>query len=148
MPDTESRTPSIHPMDPRRGENLSPMFTAFLCRLLELPGDDPEPGGEVAPAPEACHRRREGLYRRSADPPDPRDAHQAPRLFVLARSRPSSSETLSAVAKTSNTSSSYAFRRAPSGSNIAEREATVTGKHSLMYSTCNLMPATARSIGR
>ncbi len=67
---------------------------------------------------------------------------------VLARSRPSGSETLSAVAKTSNTSSSYAFRRAPSGSNIAEREATVTGKHSLMYSTCNLMPATARSIGR
>ncbi len=27
----------MHPMDPRRGENLSPMFTAFLCRLLDLP---------------------------------------------------------------------------------------------------------------
>ena len=24
-------------MDPRRGENLSPMFTAFLCWLLGLP---------------------------------------------------------------------------------------------------------------
>ena len=36
MPDTESRTPAIHPMDPRRGENLSPTFTAFLCRLLDL----------------------------------------------------------------------------------------------------------------
>ena len=37
MPDTESRTPATHPMDPRRGENLSPMFQAFLCRLLDLP---------------------------------------------------------------------------------------------------------------
>ena len=36
MPDTVSRTQAIHPMDPRRGENLSPMFTAFLCRLLDL----------------------------------------------------------------------------------------------------------------
>ena len=36
MPDTESRTPAIHPMDPRRGESLSPMFAAFLCRLLDL----------------------------------------------------------------------------------------------------------------
>ena len=36
MPDTESRTQAIHPMDPLRGENLSPMFTAFLCRLLDL----------------------------------------------------------------------------------------------------------------
>ena len=26
-----------HPMDPRRGENLSPMFAAFLCWLLQLP---------------------------------------------------------------------------------------------------------------
>ena len=25
-----------HPMDPRRGENLSPMFAAFLCWLLRL----------------------------------------------------------------------------------------------------------------
>ena len=37
MPDTVSRTQAIHPMDPRRGENLSPTFTAFLCRLLGLP---------------------------------------------------------------------------------------------------------------
>lgn len=37
MPDTESRTTTTHPMDPRRGESLSPMFTAFLCWLLELP---------------------------------------------------------------------------------------------------------------
>ena len=26
--------PAMHPMDPRRGENLSPMFAAFLCWLL------------------------------------------------------------------------------------------------------------------
>ena len=28
--------PARHPMDPRRGENLSPMFTAFLCWLLDV----------------------------------------------------------------------------------------------------------------
>ena len=28
--------PAMHPMDPRRGDNLSPMFTAFLCWLLGL----------------------------------------------------------------------------------------------------------------
>ena len=28
--------PPTHPMDPRRGENLSPMFAAFLCWLLDL----------------------------------------------------------------------------------------------------------------
>ena len=34
--------PAMHPMDPRRGENLSPMFAAFLCWLLDLdPITDP-----------------------------------------------------------------------------------------------------------
>ena len=34
--------PARHPMDPRRGENLSPMFAAFLCWLLRLePVTDP-----------------------------------------------------------------------------------------------------------
>ena len=34
--------PARHPMDPRRGENLSPMFAAFLCWLLEVePMTDP-----------------------------------------------------------------------------------------------------------
>ena len=34
--------PAMHPMDPRRGENLSPMFTAFLCWLLGVqPMTDP-----------------------------------------------------------------------------------------------------------
>ena len=28
--------PPMHPMDPRRGENLTPMFGAFLCWLLRL----------------------------------------------------------------------------------------------------------------
>ena len=28
--------PPMHPMDPRRGENLSPMFAAFLSWLLGL----------------------------------------------------------------------------------------------------------------
>ena len=35
-------SPAMHPMDPRRGENLSPMFCAFLCWLLGLqPMTDP-----------------------------------------------------------------------------------------------------------
>ena len=47
MPDTSAaakdpavpaRTPpATHPMDPRRGESLSPMFAAFLSWLLDLP---------------------------------------------------------------------------------------------------------------
>lgn len=28
--------PALHPMDPRRGDTLSPMFAAFLCWLLDL----------------------------------------------------------------------------------------------------------------
>jgi|GEM_PF-1570077 len=60
-------------------------------------------------------------------------------LCIPARSRPSG--TLSAVAGPSGTSSGYAFMRAPSGSNISEGEATVTGKRSFMYCTCNLLPA-------
>ena len=28
--------PATHPMDPRRGRDLSPMFSAFLCWLLGL----------------------------------------------------------------------------------------------------------------
>jgi len=35
-------SPARHPMDPRRGENLSPMFAAFLVWLLDLkPMTDP-----------------------------------------------------------------------------------------------------------
>ena len=34
--------PPLHPMDPRRGESLSPMFAAFLAWLLDLePMTDP-----------------------------------------------------------------------------------------------------------
>ncbi len=33
-PDMPPAPPAWHPMDPRRGENLSPMFAAFLCWLL------------------------------------------------------------------------------------------------------------------
>ena len=42
MPDTgvaaapEYAPPPMHPMDPRRGEGLSPMFGALLCWLLGL----------------------------------------------------------------------------------------------------------------
>ena len=52
-----------------------------------LPGDEPEPGGEVTTPPEAFHRRREGLDRRRRNRPDPRDAHQASRLLVRAGAR-------------------------------------------------------------
>ena len=42
-PATPAATPPpMHPMDPRRGENLSPMFAAFLCWLIGLePMTDP-----------------------------------------------------------------------------------------------------------
>ena len=30
-------SPASHPMDPRRGQGLSPRFSAFLCWLLDLP---------------------------------------------------------------------------------------------------------------
>ena len=42
MPDTAIASapadtpPPMHPMDPRRGESLSPMFAAFLAWLLDL----------------------------------------------------------------------------------------------------------------
>ena len=38
MPDTAiaDAPPPMHPMDPRRGERLTPMFGAFLCWLLRL----------------------------------------------------------------------------------------------------------------
>ena len=56
-----------------------------------LPGDQPEPGGEVTTPPEALHRRREGLDRRRRNRPDPRNTHQAFRLLVRvsARAEPS-----------------------------------------------------------
>lgn len=48
MPDTATAAapaeapPPMHPMDPRRGESLTPMFGAFLCWLLGLePMTDP-----------------------------------------------------------------------------------------------------------
>ena len=41
-----------------------------------------------------------------------------------------------------------AFIRVFSGSNTAASAATVTGKHSFMYSTCSPAPATACSVGR
>ena len=38
--------PPMHPMDPRRGENLTPMFGAFLCWLIDLePMTDPAIAG-------------------------------------------------------------------------------------------------------
>ena len=38
--------PALHPMDPRRGEHLSPMFAAFLAWLLYLePMTDPAIAG-------------------------------------------------------------------------------------------------------
>ena len=35
---TQAAPPSVtHPMDPRRGDSLSPRFAAFLCWILQLP---------------------------------------------------------------------------------------------------------------
>ena len=48
MPDVHTQAtpaatpPPMHPMDPSRGESLSPMFAAFLCWLIDLePMTDP-----------------------------------------------------------------------------------------------------------
>ena len=46
-----------------------------------LPWNEPEPCGEVAPAPKALHRRCEGLQRHRSDWPDPRYRHEAHRLL-------------------------------------------------------------------
>ena len=35
-PNASASPSSLHPMDPRRGDNLSPMFAAFLCWLLDV----------------------------------------------------------------------------------------------------------------
>ena len=43
-----------------------------------------EPGGEVAAAPEALHRRRESLQRHRGDRTAPRNRHQSRRFFVPA----------------------------------------------------------------
>ena len=41
-------SPVPHPMDPRRGQGLSPTFSAFLCWLLDLPAmTDPAIVGAV-----------------------------------------------------------------------------------------------------
>ena len=53
-----------------------------------LPRHEAEPSREVAPAPEALHRRCEGLQCHRGDRSDSRDRHQARRLFVLPRARP------------------------------------------------------------
>ena len=52
MPDIQTAVPAapagppLHPMDPRRGEHLSPLFAAFLAWLLDLePMTDPAIAG-------------------------------------------------------------------------------------------------------
>ena len=35
--DSSDDVPAMHPMDPRRGETISPRFAAVLCWLLQLP---------------------------------------------------------------------------------------------------------------
>src|SRR4051812_13890179 len=46
-----------------------------------LPGDKPEPGGEIAPSFEDIHRRREGLDRQGHDWADARHRLQTPGGF-------------------------------------------------------------------
>ena len=52
-------------------------------RVLER--HEAEPGRKVAPAPEALHRRGEGLDSHRGDRTDPRGRHVPDRLLVLAR---------------------------------------------------------------
>src|SRR3954447_6222378 len=50
-----------------------------------LPGDKPEPGGEIAPSFEDIHRRREGLDRQGRDWADARHRLQTPGRFAACR---------------------------------------------------------------
>src|SRR4051794_9059699 len=50
-----------------------------------LPGDKPEPGGEIAPSFEDVHRRREGLDRQGRDGADARHRLQTPGGFSAGR---------------------------------------------------------------
>src|SRR5215212_9813531 len=50
-----------------------------------LPGDKPEPGGEIAPSFEDIHRRREGLDRQGGDWADARHCLQTPGRFSACR---------------------------------------------------------------
>src|SRR3954452_14226941 len=50
-----------------------------------LPGDKPEPGGEIAPSFEDIHRRREGLDRQRRDGADTRHRLQTPGRFSACR---------------------------------------------------------------
>src|SRR4051812_32032001 len=50
-----------------------------------LPGDKPEPGGEIAPSFEDIHRRREGLDRQGRDWANPRHRLQTPGGFSACR---------------------------------------------------------------
>src|SRR3954467_15487993 len=50
-----------------------------------LPGDKPEPGGEIAPSFEDIHRRREGLDRKGRDRADARHRLQTPCRFCACR---------------------------------------------------------------
>src|SRR3954470_3910763 len=50
-----------------------------------LPGDKPEPGGEIAPSFEDIHRRREGLDRQGRDWADARHRLQTPGRFSACR---------------------------------------------------------------
>src|SRR3954471_13639627 len=52
-----------------------------------LPGDKPEPGGEIAPSFEDVHRRREGLDRQGRDRADARHRLQTPCRFCACRFR-------------------------------------------------------------
>src|SRR3954452_10897956 len=52
-----------------------------------LPGDKPEPGGEIASSFEDVHRRREGLDRQGRDRADARHRLQTPCRFWACRLR-------------------------------------------------------------
>ena len=55
----------------------------WLAAGRVLSRHEPEPGREVAAAPEALHRRCEGLNCHCGDRPNAGDRHEPCRLFVL-----------------------------------------------------------------
>ena len=91
---TAERTTVIAPMISRRRISRWPLFEIFprtclppvdCCRGTLLPGDKPEPGGEIASSFEDIHRRREGLDRQRRDGANPRHRLQTPCRFRACR---------------------------------------------------------------
>ena len=86
---TAELTTAMAPMIKRRLRSRWPIFDILpslgFAAGRVLSRHEAPPSREVAAAPKALHRRREGLERHRANRPDPWDGHEPYRLLVLTR---------------------------------------------------------------